>query len=161
MMISRNFRLCDIELDEAVGTAGSIVEQETAVAILDLLDDNLFQPRYHHGGPYRLKLLLVSSKLEFLVRTEDGATVARHILSLTPIRRIVKDYSLICETHYRALRGQPASQIEAIDMGRRALHNEGSRILMDRLSDKIRMDLNTARRLFTLICVLLWRCRNG
>jgi uncharacterized protein (UPF0262 family) len=161
MMASKNFRLCDIELDEPVGMAEPIVGHETAVAVLDLLDDNLFQPRHHSGGPYRLKLSLVNSRLEFLVRTEDGVTVATHILSLTPIRRIVKDYSFICETYYQALRGRAASQIEAIDMGRRGLHNEGSQILIDRLSDKIRMDLNTSRRLFTLICVLLWRCRNG
>lgn len=161
MAVSKNFCLCDIELDEAVGNSKSIVERETAVAIVDLLEDNLFQPRYHSGGPYRLKLSLVNSKLELFVRTEEGAAVATHILSLTPIRRIVKEYSLICETYYQALCCLSASQIEAIDMGRRGLHNEGSQILIDRLSEKIHLDLNTARRLFTLICALLWRCRNG
>ena len=111
----------------------------------------------HAGGPYRLHLSLLDSKLVFAIRTEASEDVATHILSLTPFRRIVKDYFLICESYYQAIRSATPSQIEAIDMGRRGIHNEGSQTLMDRLSGKIKFDFDTARRLFTLVCVLYWR----
>ena len=93
----------------------------------------------------------------FAISREDGATVVTHILSLTPFRRIVKDYFMICESYYEAIRSATPSQIEAIDMGRRGLHNEGSQTLLDRLAGKIDIDFDTARRLFTLVCVLHWR----
>ncbi len=109
------------------------------------------------GGPYRLNLSLVDAKLVFRISTDGGTEVATHILSLTPFRRIVKDYFMICESYYQAIRSATPSQIEAIDMGRRGIHNEGSQTLMDRLSGKIRLDFDTARRLFTLVCVLYWR----
>lgn len=92
-----------------------------------------------------------------MITTETGTGVATHILSLTPFRRIVKDYFMICESYYQAIRSSTPSQIEAIDMGRRGIHNEGSQTLMDRLSGKIKLDFDTARRLFTLVCVLYWR----
>ena len=99
----------------------------------------------------------MDSKLVFQIKTEAGEDVATHILSLTPFRRIIKDYFMICESYYEAIRSSTPSQIEAIDMGRRGIHNEGSQTLMDRLDGKIRIDFDTARRLFTLVCVLYWR----
>src|SRR5690606_22166142 len=154
----RNARLVDEELDESIGRSTPDVEHERAVAIFDLIEDNSFRPAGDSGnGPYKLKLSLVSAKLVFSVSRENGEPVVTHILSLTPFRRVVKDYFLICESYYEAIRSSTPSQIEAIDMGRRGLHNEGSQTLMDRLKGKIEVDFNTARRLFTLVCVLHWR----
>lgn len=150
-------RLIDVELDESIGRSTPDVEHERAVAIFDLIEENSFQPVGDDGGPYRLKLSLMDSRLIFAIAREDGAPVVTHILSLTPFRRIVKDYFLICESYYEAIRTATPSQIEAIDMGRRGLHNDGSQTLMDRLGGKIDIDFDTARRLFTLVCVLHWR----
>lgn len=157
MATKGSFRLCDVVLDDTIGRATPDVEHERAVAIFDLIEENSFEPVGHAGGPYRLNISLLDSKLVFAIRTEKGEDVATHILSLTPFRRIVKDYFLICESYYQAIRSATPSQIEAIDMGRRGIHNEGSQTLMDRLSGKIRFDFDTARRLFTLVCVLYWR----
>ncbi len=151
-------RLVDVELDESIGRSTPDVEHERAVAIFDLIEDNSFQPAGDDaGGPYKLRLSLVDSKLVFHVNRESGDAVVTHILSLTPFRRVVKDYFMICESYYDAIRSSTPSQIEAIDMGRRGLHNEGSQTLMDRLSGKIDIDFDTARRIFTLVCVLHWR----
>lgn len=150
-------RLCDVVLDETIGRATPDIEHERAVAIFDLIEENSFAPVGHDKGPYRLALSLVDSKLVFSIASEAGDQVATHILSLTPFRRIVKDYFLICESYYEAIRTASPSQIEAIDMGRRGIHNEGSQTLKDRLEGKIEMDFDTARRLFTLVCVLHWR----
>lgn len=151
-------RLIDVELDESIGRSTPDVEHERAVAIFDLVEENSFQPVGDDGGgPYRLKLSLVDARLVFSVTRENREDVVTHILSLTPFRRIVKDYFMICESYYDAIRTASPSQIEAIDMGRRGLHNEGSQTLMDRLSGKIDVDFDTARRLFTLVCVLHWR----
>ena len=152
-----SYRLCDVVLDDTIGRATPDVEHERAVAIFDLIEENSFEPIGHAGGPYRLNISLLDSKLVFAIRTEAGEEVATHILSLTPFRRIVKDYFMICESYYQAIRSATPSQIEAIDMGRRGIHNEGSQTLMDRLSGTIRFDFDTARRLFTLVCVLYWR----
>ncbi len=134
------------------------VEHERAVAIFDLIEENSFRPVGDDGdGPYKLRLSVAESRLVFEVTRDSGETVVTHILSLTPFKRIVKDYYLICESYYEAIRTSSPSQIEAIDMGRRGLHNEGSQTLMDRLSGKIDIDFDTARRLFTLVCVLHWR----
>ena len=100
---------------------------------------------------------MVENRLVFDIRTEDGEPVIAHHLSLSPFRRLVKDYFLVCESYYQAIRSATPSQIEAIDMGRRALHNEGSELLQERLKDKIAMDFDTARRLFTLLTVLHWK----
>ena len=154
----RNARLIDVELDESIGRSTPDVEHERAVAIFDLIEDNSFGPAGgEKGGPYKLRLSVVDSKLVFAISREDGESVVTHILSLTPFRRVVKDYFLICESYYEAIRTSTPSQIEAIDMGRRGLHNEGSQTLMDRLSGKIDVDFDTARRIFTLVCVLHWR----
>ncbi len=157
MTAKASHRLCDVMLDETIGRSTPDVEHERAVAIFDLIEENAFEPEGHPGGPYRLNLSLINSKLVFAITLENGEPVATHILSLTPFRRIVKDYFMICESYYEAIRSSTPSQIEAIDMGRRGIHNEGSQTLMDRLSGKIKLDFDTARRLFTLVCVLYWR----
>src|SRR5690606_9612636 len=154
----KSARLIEVELDESIGRSTPDVEHERAVAIFDLIEENSFRPVGDNGGgPYRLKLSISEKRLAFSVSREDGAAVVTHILSLTPFRRIVKDYYLICESYYAAIRSSTPSQIEAIDMGRRGLHNEGSQTLMERLAGKIEIDFDTARRLFTLLCVLHWR----
>ncbi|PYE85274.1 UPF0262 family protein [Phyllobacterium leguminum] len=151
-------RLIDVELDESIGRSTPDVEHERAVAIFDLVEENSFYPIGDEtGGPYQLKLSLVESRLIFAIQRETGEEVATHILSLAPFRRVVKDYFLICESYYEAIRSATPSRIEAIDMGRRALHNEGSQTLKERLGGKIEVDFDTARRLFTLVCVLHWR----
>lgn len=151
-------RLVDVVLDESIGRSTPDVEHERAVAIFDLIEENSFKPVGDEpGGPYRLHLSLVESRLVMAVNRENGDPVITHILSLTPLRRVVKDYFMICESYFEAIRASSPSQIEAIDMGRRGLHNEGSQTLMDRLSGKIEVDFDTARRLFTLVCVLHWR----
>jgi uncharacterized protein (UPF0262 family) len=151
-------RLVDVVLDESIGRSTPDVEHERAVAIFDLIEENTFRPvGDEKGGPYRLNLSLVDARLVMQIAREDGSHVVTHILSLTPFRRVVKDYFLICESYFEAIKSASPSQIEAIDMGRRGLHNEGSQTLMDRLSGKIEVDFDTARRLFTLVCVLHWR----
>jgi uncharacterized protein (UPF0262 family) len=153
-----NKRLVKVELDEvSIGRSSREVEHERAVAIYDLLEENAFSPIGHEGGPYALHLAITGNRLVFDVKLADGGPVVAHHLSLSPLRRIVKDYFMICESYYQAIRTASPNQIEAIDMGRRALHNEGSELLMQRLSGKIDMDADTARRLFTLICVLHWK----
>jgi uncharacterized protein (UPF0262 family) len=151
-------RLVKVSLDDAsMAAASRDAEHERAVAIYDLIEENSFAPLGHDGGPYCLALQLVENRLVFDIRTEDDAPVIAHHLSLSPFRRRVKDYFLVCESYYQAIRTSTPSQIEAIDMGRRALHNEGSELLQERLKDKISMDFDTARRLFTLLTVLHWK----
>jgi uncharacterized protein (UPF0262 family) len=151
-------RLVKVTIDEnSIGRSSPDVEHERAVAIYDLLEQNSFEPVGHDGGPYWLHLAVVSNRLVFEVRTADEQAVVTHHLSLTPLKRIVKDYFIICDSYYQAIRTATPSQIEAIDMGRRALHNEGTELLMERLKNKIRVDFDTARHLFTLITVLHWK----
>jgi uncharacterized protein (UPF0262 family) len=151
-------RLVKLTLDESsIGRSSPDVEHERAVAIYDLLQDNTFAPIGHEGGPYTLHLAVVSNRLMLQVRTADDSAVVTHHLSLTPLKRLVKDYFMICDSYYQAIRASTPSQIEAIDMGRRALHNEGSELLIERLKNKIRVDHDTARHLFTLITVLHWK----
>lgn len=156
-MADGDFRLFDVVLDDSIGRSTPDVEHERAVAIFDLIEENTFHPIGHGGGPYRLSLSLIEAKLVFTITTEAGEAVSTHILSLTPLRRIIKDYFMICESYYEAIRSSTPSQIEAIDMGRRGIHNDGSETLRDRLKGKIEIDFDTARRLFTLVCVLYWR----
>lgn len=152
-------RLIDVVLDdESIGRGPPDVEHERAVAIFDLIEENCFHPvGDEKHGPYRLALSVAEQRLVFNISRENGDPVVVHMLSLTPFRRVIKDYFMVCESYYEAIRSASPSQIEAIDMGRRGLHNEGSQTLMDRLDGKIDVDLDTARRLFTLICVLHWR----
>jgi uncharacterized protein (UPF0262 family) len=151
-------RLVAVLLDEAsIGRANPDVEHERSIAIYDLIEENSFEPVGDAGGPYALKIALVENRLVFEVTRDDGAPVITHMLSLTPFRRVVKDYFLICENYYTAIKTESPSRIEAIDMGRRGLHNDGSELLVERLKDKIALDFDTARRLFTLICALHWK----
>jgi uncharacterized protein (UPF0262 family) len=149
------FRLVNIALDEAsVVRRTREIEQEREIAIYDLLEANSFTPVGSGGGPYRLVLAIEENRLVFDIRLDDDSPHGKVMLSLTPFRRVIKDYFLVCESYYKAIRNAPPSQIEALDMGRRALHDEGSHILLDRLKGKIELNFDTARRLFTLICVL-------
>lgn len=151
-------RLVSVDLDEgSIGHASADVEHERRVAIYDLVEENVFEPVGDEAGEYRLRLSIAERKLVFEVTRPDGAPVCIHILSLTPFRRVVKDYFLICDSYYKAIRTASPAQIEAIDMGRRGLHNEGSRLLVERLEGKVAIDHDTARRLFTLVSVLYWK----
>jgi uncharacterized protein (UPF0262 family) len=155
---SDKHRLVAVTLDESsIGRSNPDVEHERAVAIYDLIEENVFEPVDDENGPYALHLTITESRLVFDIRRADGEPVIAHFLSLTPMRRIVKDYFMICDSYYQAIRNATPSQIEAIDMGRRGLHDEGSRVLMERLKKKVRVDFETARRLFTLVCVLHWK----
>jgi uncharacterized protein (UPF0262 family) len=148
-------RICKVTLDErTVVRRSPEVEHERAVAIFDLIEESHFAPIGDSHGPYNLHLGIVENRLVMDVRTEQGEELSKVILALSPFRRIVKDYFTVCESYYQAIRSASPSQIEAIDMGRRGLHNEGSDLLRERLADKIELDATTARRLFTLICVL-------
>ena len=149
------FRIAELVLDErTVMRRSPDVEHERKVAIFDLLEENSFAPTGSRGGPYLLHLAIEENRLVFDIRLEDDVAHGKVMLSLSPFRRIIKDYFLICESYYDAIKTAAPAQIEAIDMGRRGLHNEGSQLLKDRLEGKIDMDFDTARRLFTLICVL-------
>jgi uncharacterized protein (UPF0262 family) len=151
-------RLIAVTLDEAsIGRSGPDVEHERAVAIYDLLEENSFDPAHEARGPFKLHLSITGNRLVFEIRRSNDEPVMAHLLSLSPLRRIVKDYYLICDSYYAAIRTATPEHIEAIDMGRRALHDEGSRLLMERLKRKVTIDFETARRLFTLICVLHWK----
>ncbi len=151
-------RLIEVTLDDkSIGRAPPDVEHERAVAIYDLIEENTFCPAGTSSGPYRLELSLSENRLVFNISSEAGEPLIAHILSLTPFRKVVKDYFLICESYYEAIKTSSPSRIEAIDMGRRGIHNDGSRLLQERLNGKIEIDFTTARRLFTLVCVLHWR----
>jgi uncharacterized protein (UPF0262 family) len=151
-------RLIAVEIDSSIGVSASReAEQERDAAITDLLEANSFALTIGGAGPYHLILAVQSGRLVFDVRNQAQEPVAAFGLSLSPFRRIVSDYLQICESYYGAVRSGSTSQIETIDMARRGLHNEGSEILRERLSGKVEMDLDTARRLFTLVCALLWR----
>jgi uncharacterized protein (UPF0262 family) len=151
-------RLVEVMLDDAsIGRNNAEVEHEREVAIFDLLERNTFALEGHDGGPYTLHLSLADNRLVFTVGDTERAPIQHVMLSLSPFRRLVKDYFLICESYYQAIKTQPASKIEAIDMGRRGIHDEGSQLLMERLKGKIAVDIATARRLFTLLCALHWK----
>ncbi|MEG9860994.1 MAG: UPF0262 family protein [Parvularculales bacterium] len=148
--------IVDIVLDEkTVVRRGPEVEHERRVAVYDLLEENNFSLMEGGEGPYSLHLSIEENRLVFDVRHhEEGDTLRRILLSLTPFRRLIKDYFMVCENYYDAIRTAAPGRIEAIDVGRRALHDEGSRLLIDRLFGKVEVDFDTSRRLFTLICVL-------
>ncbi|HEY3778240.1 MAG TPA: UPF0262 family protein [Rhizomicrobium sp.] len=149
------FRLIEVSLDERTLVRRTReIEQEREIAIYDLLEENSFAPRGSAGGPYTLVLGVQENRLVFDIRLAEGGKHGRVMLSLTPFRRIVKDYFLVCDSYFKAIRNAPAHQIEALDMGRRGLHDEGSTLLRERLKGKIDIDFDTARRLFTLLCVL-------
>ncbi len=151
----RRDRIARLDLDERSLSASSAdSEHERRVAIFDLLEENLFRPKDAPPGPYAVRLSIVEQRLVFDIALMDDTPVRRLILSLRPFRRIVRDYFLICESYYNAIRSATPAQIEAIDMGRRGIHNEGSELLEERLRGKVEIDFDTARRLFTLISAL-------
>ncbi len=151
-------KIVRIELDErSLARATADIEHERKVAVYDLLEENFFEPVGGGAGPFELYLSNVENRLVFDVRRHvaggaGGEALGQVHLSMTPFRKIIKDYFMLCESYYDAIRTAAPAQIETIDMARRALHNEGSEILRERLNEKINLDLNTARRLFTLIC---------
>lgn len=150
-------RLIDVLLDEAtIGRGAPNVEHERAIAIYDLKEGSYFAPIDHQGGPYVLTLLIQDNRLVFDIKAGEER-VMTHLLSLTPFRRIVRDYYMICDSYYSAIRTASPQQIETIDMARRGIHNEGADVLAERLKGKIALDADTARRLFTLISVLHWK----
>ena len=148
-------RIAKIDLDEQLRVRRNAdIEHERTVAIFDLLEENNFELVGVEAGPYHLVLSIEDQRLAFDVKAEQGAPVDKIVLALTPFRSVIKDYFTVCESYYDAIKRLSPSQIEALDMGRRAVHNEGSELLRERLEGKIVLDFNTARRLFTLICVL-------
>jgi uncharacterized protein (UPF0262 family) len=150
-------RIVDVELDErSIARNTPEVEHERKVAIFDLLEDNSFALDDGAAGPYRLRLSITENRLcfEIVGATADATTF---LLSLSPFSKLIKDYFLVCESYYEAIKTAPPARIEALDMGRRGLHDEGSHLLIERLKGKVTTDFETARRLFTLICALHWR----
>ncbi|WP_295555687.1 UPF0262 family protein [uncultured Hyphomicrobium sp.] len=156
-----NNRLAEILLDPAsIGRGNANIEHEREVAIYDLLDGNSFELEGRDDGPYKLTIGMVEDRLAltvFKAAEEEGEPIVTHFLSLTPFKRIMKDYFLVLDSYYQAIRSAQPSRIQAIDVGRRGLHDEGSRVLVERLEGKIKIDFDTARRLFTLISALHWK----
>jgi uncharacterized protein (UPF0262 family) len=151
-------RLYEVLLDEAtLPRLASDQDHERAVAIFDLVEENSFAVRGREDGPYSLFVAQLEAKLNFLVRTEAGAAVTEFSVSMTPFRPLLKDYFLVCETYYSAIRTASPREIEAIDRERTSLHNEGAELLATRVADKVDIDKGTARRLFTLISALHWK----
>ena len=149
-------RLQSIEIDEvSLAPASRDAEHERQVAVFDLLEANSFRPEGAERGPYSLRLALAEGRLAFDIEGEGFQR--RHLLSLSPFRGVVKDYFMVCESYYQAIRQASPAQIEALDMGRRGLHNEGAERLRERLAGKVEVDFDTSRRLFTLICALYRR----
>tara|TARA_Y100000588_G_C13387961_1_gene557755 strand:- start:3 stop:488 length:486 start_codon:yes stop_codon:yes gene_type:complete len=151
--------LIQIEFDEGTGPHPSPdVEQERRIAVYDLVENNIFTPREGVGrGPYTLRLRVSDNRLIFIIGTAAGASVQEITLSMSPFRSLMKDYAMVCESYFEAIKSAPRTRIEALDMGRRGLHDEGSKILKERLHGDVEIDFETARRLFTLVYVLHMR----
>jgi len=156
------FRLTSVILDAASIERGTPdQEHERLTAIYDLVEENSFALSDGREGPFMLRIGMMNQRLVFDIRTEAGDHIITHGLSLSPFRRVIKDYFMICDSYYAAIRTATAEQIEAIDMGRRGIHNEAAEIVMERLKDKVAIDFPTARRLFTLLAALSWTGREG
>jgi uncharacterized protein (UPF0262 family) len=151
-------RLAEITLDtKSLGRANVNAEHEREVAIFDILDGNAFRVEDVDGGPYKLHLSIVDDRLQMNVTAGSNEQSFEHAIALTPLKRIMKDYFMVCESYYEAVRTAPPARIQAIDVSRRGLHDEGSVLLRDKLLPKIIVDDDTARRLFTLVCSLHWK----
>ena len=151
-------RLVSVTLDEtSIGRGNPDQEHERQIAIWDLVEENTFAIEGYAGGPYSLILAMQEKKLLFDIRGPQGEPIVSHFLSLTPFRSVLRDYFMVCESYYAAIRTATPSQIEAIDMGRRGLHNDGATLLAERLQGKIICDFDTARRIFTLVTALHWK----
>jgi uncharacterized protein (UPF0262 family) len=158
-MTTPDYRIIDIKLDErTILWRNADIEQERRVAIFDLLEGNLYQPlsAADHGnhGPYRLLLGVEEGRLTMAISAEDGTPLEQITVPLAPFRRTVREYFAICDSYYQAIRQSSPQQIETIDMARRGIHNDAAEALKERLESKVIVDFDTARRLFTLICVL-------
>ncbi|BCG97349.1 MULTISPECIES: UPF0262 family protein [unclassified Mesorhizobium] len=151
------FRLYDVSLGCSLGGADAEILREQALAVSELLESNSFVPIGHGGGPYRLKIDAGEGRLALHITDEDGAHVVSHYLSLSPLRRLLKDYTRMCLSYQQAMRWPGPDRLEAIDVGRRGLHDKAAELLRERLSTKVSIDKDTARRLFTLIYALLRR----
>ena len=152
-------RLTHIEFDVSAGTHPSPdVEQERRIAVYDLVEKNIFSPSQGAGrGPYNLRLKIADNRLILALTTQAGEDVQEIALSMTPFRSLMKDYATVCASYFEAIKTAPRARIEAIDMGRRGLHDEGSQLLLERLQGLAELDFETARRLFTLLYVLHMR----
>lgn len=151
-------RLSEITLDpKSLGRANSNIEHEREVAIFDIIDGNSFAIEGLDAGPYTLHLGIAEDRLQLSIGSADDPALAQHYVPLTPLKRIMKDYFLVCESYYEAVRTAPPARIQAIDVNRRSLHDEGSNVLRERLLTKVVVDNDTARRLFTLLCALHWK----
>jgi uncharacterized protein (UPF0262 family) len=153
--VSERHRIATMTLDErTVVRRSADIEHERKVAIFDLLDENYFRPACGLPGPYDVRLSVEEGRLVFDIRDTDEAEIERVLLPLSPLRKIIKEYFVVCESYFEAIKKGTRGQIETLDMGRRGLHDDGSVVLRERLADKIDIDHDTARRLFTLLCVL-------
>ena len=151
-------RISEITLDpKSLGRVSANIEHEREVAIFDILDGNVFAVEGADAGPYKLHLAITDDRLVLSIGTEDASLVAEQTVALTPLKRIMKDYFMVCESYYDAVRTAPPARIQSIDVNRRSLHDEGSKILRDKLLARITVDEDTARRLFTLVCALHWK----
>jgi uncharacterized protein (UPF0262 family) len=151
-------RLSEITLDpKSLASSNANIEHEREVAIFDIIDGNSFAVEGLDAGPYKLHLGISDDRLQLHVGSETAANIAQQSVPLTPLKRIMKDYFMVCESYYEAVRSAPPARIQAIDVNRRGLHDEGSVVLRDRLASKIVVDADTARRLFTLLCALHWK----
>ncbi|GGY54671.1 UPF0262 family protein [Parvularcula lutaonensis] len=159
----KNKHLSKVVLDEkSLGQAAGDIDHERKVAMHDLLQDNVFAPAgATRDGPYALHLSERDGRLIFDIRDANGEELVAHHLSLAPLRRTIKDYFLLCENYYDAIRAAQPEKLETIDMARRAVHNEGTETLIERLDGKIETNFETARRIFTLICSLAMRMGRG
>lgn len=154
-MASERNRLLDVTLDEnSLAPASTNAEHERRIALFDLKESNSFEVGGEDRGPYMLVLSLQEGRLALDVSTEQGERVVLHHVAMSSIRKLIKDYTFICDSYHNAIRTGSPSQIEAIDMGRRGLHNEAAELLTEALGDKIKIDVETSRRLFTLVCAL-------
>jgi uncharacterized protein (UPF0262 family) len=148
-------RIANVFLDErSVVRRSPQVEHERKAAIYDLIEDNVFSPAGHYDGPFNLHLKIEENRLVFSVCTTEDRELTSFSLSLNTFRSLIREYFMVCESYYQAIKTSSPSKIEAIDMGRRSLHNEGASLLKDRLQDKVDINERTSRRLFTLLCVL-------
>ncbi|PHZ83465.1 UPF0262 family protein [Paremcibacter congregatus] len=152
-------RICHIELDEkSIIRRNADIDHERRVAIFDLLEKNHYEPVEdlpgQYQGPFKVRLRMEDNRLAMIVRTEADQELTTILLPLSILRKTIKEYFQICDSYFAAIKSASPRQIETIDMARRSLHNEGSEILLDRLAEKVKIDFHTARRLFTLICVL-------
>ena len=151
-------RLFEVTIDEnSVGHPNPSVEHEREVAIFDLLEGNSFILNDYDVGPYKLKHSVEDGRLSFKIGNKSVDEVVTHLVPFSPFRRIVKDYFIICESYYDAIRSASSAKIQAIDVNRRAMHDEGTRLLVEKLDGKITLDFDTARRLYTLVCALHWK----